>query len=102
MQKCFAFFYLKHPVHYSIEMCYINIYSVTRNYVTLLIKAKGFDYFPLICYEKKAETFFCFNVKRAKIQTMARKHTRSDKVQKAVGLLTNITLLQLPRDDYNV
>ena len=56
-------------------MCYINIYAVTRNKVLLLIKAKEFDFFPLICYEKKAETFFSVNVKRAKIQTMARKHT---------------------------
>ena len=46
-------------------MCYINIYAVTRNQVSLLIKAEVFDFFSLICY----------NVKRAKIQTMARKHT---------------------------
>ena len=82
-------------------MCYINIYSVIRNYDTLLIKAKGFDFVPLICYEKMAETFFLVKCQTAKIQTMARKHTRWDKVQKAVGLLTNMTLLQLPCDDYN-
>ena len=68
-------------------MCYINIYSVTRNQVvSLLIKAKVFDFVPLICYKKKAETFFSVNVKRKKIQTMARKHTHSDQVQKVVGV----------------
>ena len=74
---------------YSIEMCYVNIYAMTRNQVSLLIKAKIFNFFPLICYEKKAETFFSDNVKRAKIQTMARKHTHSDQVQKVVGLITD-------------
>ena len=71
------------------EMCYINIYAVTRNLVLLLIKAKDFDFFPLICCDKKAETFLSVNVKREKIQTMARKHTRSDQVKKVVGLITN-------------
>ena len=78
-------------------MCYINIYAVTRNQVLLLI----FNFFCLICYEKKAETFFLVNVKRAKIQTMARKHTHSDQVQKVIGLITNkpfaIFLLQQSR-----
>ena len=74
---------------YVIEMCYINIYVVTRYQVSLLIKAKVFDFFSLICMEKKAETFFSVNVKRAKIQTMARKHTHSDQVQKVVGLITD-------------
>ena len=70
-------------------MCYINIYPVTRNQVLLLIKPKVFDFFPLICYEKNVEIFFSVNVKRAKIQTMARKHAHSDQVQKVVGLITN-------------
>ena len=75
-------------------MCYIMIYSVTKNNVSLLIKAKGFDIFPLVCYGKKGTNlFFLVNVKRAKIQTMARKHTRTDKVEKAIGLLTNEALL---------
>ena len=46
-------------------MCHRNIYAVTRNQVLLLIKAKAFDIFSLICYEKKAETFLSVNVKRA-------------------------------------
>ena len=70
-------------------MCYINIYAVTRNQVSLLIKAKVFDFFPLICYEKKAETFLSVNVKCEKIQTMAHKHPHSDQVQKVFGLITN-------------
>ena len=82
-------------------MCDKNIYAVTRNQVSLLIKAKIFDFFLLICYEKKVKTFFSVNVKRAKIQTMARKHTHSDQVQKVVGLITNepsaIFLLQQNR-----
>ena len=82
-------------------MCYINIDAVTRNQISLLIKAKVFDFFPLICYEKKAEIFLSINVKRAKIQTMARKHTHSDQVKKVVGLITNkpsaIFLLQQNR-----
>ena len=49
---------------YSIEMCNLSIYLVTRNLVLLLTKPKGFDFFPLICCEK-AETFFTINVKRA-------------------------------------
>ena len=49
---------------------YIKIYAVIRNQVSLLIKAEVFDFFPLICY----------NVKRAMIQTMPRKHTHSDQV----------------------
>ena len=57
-------------------MCYINIYAVTRNQVLLLIKAKVFDFFPLICYEKKVETFLSVNVKRAKFkQSRASTHT---------------------------
>ena len=56
-------------------MCYINIYAVTRNHVSLLIKAKVFDFFPLIGYEKKAETFFVVNVKLKKIQTSSQAHT---------------------------
>ena len=86
---------------YSIKMCYINIYAVTRNQVLLLIKAKVFDFFLLICYEKKAETFLSVNVKCEKIQTMARKHPHSDQVQKVFGLITNepsaIFLLQQNR-----
>ena len=82
-------------------MCYINIYAVTRKQVSLLIKAKIFDFFPFICYEKKADTFFSVNVKREKIRTMARKHTLSDQDQKVVGLITNepsaIFLLQQNR-----
>ena len=39
-------------------MCYINIYPVTGNQVSLLIKAKVFDFFPLICYEKKGRNLF--------------------------------------------
>ena len=74
---------------------------MTRNQVSLLIKAKVFDFFPWICYEKKAETFFSVTVKREKIQTMARKHTHSDQVQKVVGLISNepsaIFLLQQNR-----
>ena len=85
-------------------MCYINIYAVTRNQVSLLIKAKVFDFFSLICYEKKAETFFLVNVKHAKIQTMACKHTHSNQVQKVVGLITNkpsaIFLLQQNRAEH--
>ena len=53
-------------------MCYINIYLVTRNQVSLQIKAKVFDFFPLVCYEKKAETFLSINVKRAKNQITSR------------------------------
>ena len=72
-------------------MCYINIYAVTRNQVLLLIKAKVFDFFPLICYKIKAETFF----------TQRFKHTHSYQVQKVVGLITNepstIFLLQQNR-----
>ena len=82
-------------------MCYINIYAVTRYQVLLLIKAKVFEFFPLISYEKKAETFFSVNVKHAKIQTMVGKHTHSEQVQKVVGLITNkpsaIFLLQQNR-----
>ena len=82
-------------------MYYINIYAVTRNQVSLLIETEVFDFFPLICYKKKAETFFSVNVKRANIQTMARKHTHSDQVKKVVGLITNepsaIFLLQQNR-----
>ena len=62
---------------------------MTRNQFLLLIKAKVFDFFLLICYEKKAENFFSVNINRAKIQIMARKHTHSDQVQKVVGLITN-------------
>ena len=82
-------------------MCYMNIYAVTRNQVSLLIKAKVFDFFPLICYEKKAENIFLVNVKSAKIQAMTLKHTHSAQVQKVVGLITNepsaIFLLQQNR-----
>ena len=82
-------------------MCFINIYAVTRNQVSLLIKAKVFGFFPLICYEKKAEIFLSVNVKRKRIQTMACKHTHSDQVQKVVGLIPNepsaIFLLQQNR-----
>ena len=65
------------------------------------IKAKVFDFFPLICYEKKAETFFSVKVKRTKIQTMARKHTHSDQIKKVVVPVINepsaIFLLQQNR-----
>ena len=72
-------------------MSYISIHLVTRNQVSLPIKAKVFDFFPFICCKKTAETFFSVNVKRAKIQTMARKHTHSDQVQKVVGLMNRLT-----------
>ena len=62
-------------------MCYISIYSVTRSKTLALISCP--------CYERKAETFLSVNVKRSKIQTMARKHTHLDQVQKVVGLITN-------------
>ena len=72
-----------------------------KNQVSLLIKAKVFNFFPLICYKKKAETFISVNVKRSKIQTMGRKHANSDQAQKVVGLITDepsaIFLLQQNR-----
>ena len=58
-------------------MCYINIYAVTRNKVSLLIKAKVFDFFPLICYEKKAETFLSVDVKREDSNNGAQAHIQS-------------------------
>ena len=70
-------------------MCYISSHSVRRNQVLLLIKTKVFNFFPLVCNEKRAETL-SVNVKRTKIQTMARKHTHSDQVQRVVGLITNV------------
>ena len=70
-------------------MCYINIYAVTRNEVSLLIKAKVFDFFPLICYKKKVKSFFLVNIKCTKIQTMVCKHTHLDQDEKVVGLITN-------------
>ena len=75
-------------------MCYIMIYSVTKNNVSLLIKAKGFDIFPLVCYGKKGTNLFSWSMSSAqRFKQWRAKHTRTDKVEKAVGLLTNEALL---------
>ena len=52
---------------------------------------------PFFVYKwsrKKAETFFLDQSQsRAKIQTMARKHTHSNKVQNFVVLISNVPLV---------
>ena len=52
---------------------------------------------PFFVYKlspKKAETFFLDQSQsRAKIQTMARKHTHSNKVQNFVVLISNLALV---------
>ena len=50
---------------------------------------KSFIFFLWFVTKKRHKTFFSVNVKHAKIQTMARKHTHSDQVQKVVGLIIN-------------
>ena len=74
-------------------MCYISIYSVTKNHVSLLIKAKGYNFFLRLVMKKKVEAFFSVNVKCTKIQEMACKHTQWDQVEEAVSLLTIEALL---------
>ena len=56
-------------------MCYIGIYSVTRNQRQSLL------FFPLICYEKKTKTFFSVNVKRADLNSGAQAHTLESSVK---------------------
>ena len=47
--------------------------------------------------QKKAETFFLDQSQsRSKIQTMARKHTHSDKVQNMVVLVNNVPFAIFP------
>ena len=81
-------------------MCRINIYAVTRNQVSLLIKTKVFDFFPLICYEKKSETFLSVKFKREDSNNGAQAHTLGSS-SKSGCLVTNepsaIFLLQQNR-----
>ena len=55
---------------------------------------------PFLLYKlsrKKAETFFLDQSQsREKIQTMARKHTHSDKVQNMVFLVNNVPFAKFP------
>ena len=55
---------------------------------------------PFLLYklsQKKAETFFLDQSQsRAKIQTMARKHTHSDKVQTMAVLVSNVAFAIFP------
>ena len=55
---------------------------------------------PFLLYKlsrKKAETFFLDQSQsREKIQTMARKHTHSDKVQNMAFLVNNVPFAKFP------
>ena len=83
---------LKHNI--GVVLCFSKIFdrNITFSdkkprFILLIYRSLRFFSFDLL--QKKAERFFSVNLKRAKIQTMARKHTHSDQVQKVVGPITN-------------